>query len=89
MLDHLVHRAPADAAALVPLGDHEPPQKVALGRVVEGEHEADGLAVGVDRPHPVPGVGVSLRDRDRVRRDERALVGRHLELADPPNRLGL
>ena len=82
------HRAPADAAALVPLGDHEPPQEVALRRVVEGEDEADGLPVGVDRPHPVPGGEVGLRDRDRVRRDERALVGRHLELADRANGLG-
>jgi hypothetical protein len=42
VLEHLLHRAPADAAALVPLGDHEPPQEVALRRLVEGEDEADG-----------------------------------------------
>jgi hypothetical protein len=26
VLEHLLHRAPAHAAALVALGDHEPPQ---------------------------------------------------------------
>ena len=85
MLEHLLHRAPADAAALVPLGDHEPPEEIALRRLVEGQDEADRLPLGVDRPHPVPRSEVSLRDRDRVRRDERALVGRDLELADRAN----
>jgi hypothetical protein len=28
VLEHLLHRAPADAAALVLLGDHEPPHTV-------------------------------------------------------------
>ena len=82
MLEHLLHCAPADAAALVPLGDHEPPQEVAIRRLVEGEDEPGGLPVGIDRPHPVPGSEMGLRDGDRVGRDERALVDRDLELAD-------
>src|SRR5690242_8349076 len=41
VLEPPLHRAPADAAAPVALRDHEPPQEVALSRIVEGEDEAD------------------------------------------------
>src|SRR6266536_478972 len=65
------------------LGDHEPPQVIAVvRRILVGEDEAGRLAVGVDRPHPVLRSEVRLCDRDPVRRDESALLARYFEAAD-------